>query len=58
MCGNTRRDMVRNVNILTKIRVAPIEEKMRETVSDGLVMSNVHLQIRSVASRAYQLRVS
>jgi len=30
MCGNTRRDKVRNENIRTKIDVAPIEEKMRE----------------------------
>ena len=29
MCGNTRRDKVRK-DILTKIGVAPIEEKMRE----------------------------
>ena len=29
MCGNTR-DKVRNEDIRTKIRVAPIEEKMRE----------------------------
>ena len=30
MCGNTRRDKVRNEDIHTKIVVAPIEEKMRE----------------------------
>ena len=30
MCGNTRRDKVRNENICTKIGVAFIEEKMRE----------------------------
>ena len=30
MCGNTRRDKVRNEDILIKIGVAPIEEKMRE----------------------------
>jgi len=30
MCGNTRREKVRNEDILTKIGVAPIEEKMRE----------------------------
>jgi len=30
MCGNTRRDKVRNKNIRTKIGVAPIEEKMKE----------------------------
>jgi len=30
MCGNTRRDKVRNEDIRTKISVAPIEEKMRE----------------------------
>ena len=30
MCGNTRRDKVRNEDIRTKIGVAPIEEKMRE----------------------------
>jgi len=30
MCGNTRRDKVRNKDIRTKIGVASIEEKMRE----------------------------
>ena len=30
MCGNIRRDKVRNEDIRTKIGVAPIEEKMRE----------------------------
>jgi len=30
MCGNTRRDKVRNKDIRTKIGVAPIKEKMRE----------------------------
>ena len=30
MCGNTRRDKVRNEYIRTKIGVASIEEKMRE----------------------------
>jgi len=30
MCGNTRRDNVRNEDIRTKIGVASIEEMMRE----------------------------
>ena len=30
MCGNTRRDKVRNKDIRTKIDIASIEEKMRE----------------------------
>ena len=30
MCGNTRRDKVRNENIRTKIGVASIEEKIRQ----------------------------
>jgi len=30
MCGNTRRDKVRNEDIHTKIGVVSIEEKMRE----------------------------
>ena len=30
MCGNTRRDKVRNENIRTKIGVASIKKKMRE----------------------------
>ena len=43
MCGNTRRDKVRNEGIHTKIVVAPIEEKMRESVYDGLVKCDVNL---------------
>ena len=31
MCGNTRRYKVRNEDIRTKIGVASIEEKMKET---------------------------
>ena len=46
MCGNTRRDKVRNKNIRTKIGVASIEEKMRENRLDGLVMCDVDLQMR------------
>jgi len=30
MCGNTKRNKVRNEDIRTKIGVTPIEEKMRE----------------------------
>ena len=30
MCGNTRRDKVRNKDIRTKVGVASIEEKMKE----------------------------
>ena len=30
MCGNTRRDKVRNEDIRTKIGVASIKEKMRK----------------------------
>ena len=46
MCGNTKRDKVRNEDIRTKIGVAYIEEKMRETAYDGLVMCDVDLQMR------------
>ena len=46
MCGNTRRDKVRNESIRTKIGVAPIEEKIEKTVCDGLVMCDVNLQMR------------
>ena len=31
MCGHTRLDRIRNVVIREKVRVAPIEKKMRET---------------------------
>jgi len=30
MCGNTKRDKVRNEKIHSKIGVAPIKEKIRE----------------------------
>ena len=46
MCGNTRRDKVRNEDIRTKIGVASIEEKMRENRLNGLVMCDVDLQMR------------
>ena len=46
MCGNTRRDKVRNEDIHTKIGVASIEEKMRENRLRGLVMCDVDLQMR------------
>ena len=32
MCGNTRRDKVRNEDICIKIGVASIEENMRENI--------------------------
>ena len=46
MCGNIRRDKVRNEDIRTKIGVTSIEEKMRETAHDGFVICDVELQIR------------
>ena len=46
MCGNTRKDKVRNEDIRTKISVASIEEKMRKIAYDGLVMCDVDLQMR------------
>ena len=46
MCGNTRRDKVRNADIYIKIGVAFIEEKMRENRLDSLVMCDVDLQMR------------
>ena len=47
MCGNTRRDYVRNEDICTKIGVSPIEEKMIEKIAyDGLIMCDVDLQMR------------
>ena len=45
MRNNTRRDKVRNENIRTKIGVASIEEKMRETAYDGLVICDVDVQM-------------
>jgi len=43
MCGNTRRDKVRNEDIRTKIGVTSIEEKMRENY--GLFICDVDLQM-------------
>jgi len=45
MCGKTRRDKVRNEDILTKVGVAPIEEKMEKIVYDSLIMRDVGLQM-------------
>ena len=44
MCGNTRRDKMRNKDIPTKIGVSP--KKMREIAYDGLDMCDVNLQLR------------
>jgi len=46
MCDNTRRDKVRNEDIRTKIGVASIEEKIKKTAYNGLVMWDVNLQMR------------
>lgn len=54
MCDNTRRDKVRNENILSKIGIVPIEEKMRYYV---LVICDLDLRMNQI-SRAYQLRIS
>ena len=43
MCGNTKRDKVRNEDIRTKIGVASIEKKMRKIAYDGLGMCAVDL---------------
>ena len=46
MCGNTRRDKVRNEDIRIKIGVAFIKEKMRENRRRCLVMCDVDIQMR------------
>ena len=58
MCGNTRRDKVRNEDIRTKIGVVSIEEKMRENCLRWFDMCDVELQIHQSASRAYQIRTN
>ena len=58
MCGNTRRDKVRNEDIHTKIGVAYIEEKMRKNCLRWFGHVRVNLQMRQSASRAYQFRSS
>ena len=45
MCGNTRRDKVKNENIHTKIGVAPIEEMMRENRLRWFDMCDIDLQM-------------
>ena len=45
MCGNTRRDKMRNEDIHIKIEVTSIEEKMRENRLHGLVMCDVDLHM-------------
>ena len=39
MCGNMRRDKVRNEDICTKIGVASIKEKMRENERNEDILS-------------------
>ena len=53
MCGNTRRDKVRNEDICTKIGVHSIEEKMRE----NRLRWFSHVR-RKPTDRAYQFRAS
>ena len=43
LCGNTRRDKVRNEDIRTKVGVAPIEEKIENT---PMMICDVNLQMR------------
>ena len=59
MCGNTRRDKVRNEDIRTKIGVPSIEEKMRE----NRLRWSGHVQRRPTDApvrrvRSYQIRAS
>ena len=44
MCGNTKRDKMKNKDSRTKIDIAHIEKEMR-AASDGLVMCDVNLQM-------------
>ena len=57
MCGNTRRDKVRNEDIRTKIGVTPIEEK-RENHLRWFGHVRRRPTDASPASRAYQIRAS
>jgi len=56
MCGNTRRDKVRNKDIRTKIGVTSVEEKIKE----NRLRWFSHIRRRptgaSPASRVYQIR--
>ena len=59
MCGNTRRDKLRNEDIRPKIGVASIEEKMRENRLRWF--GHVHrrpTRCVSLASKAYQIMAS
>jgi len=67
MCGNTRRDKVRNENIRTKIGVASIKEKMREnrlrwsghvqrTPTDAPVKRVAHINLRQVKKAQVRLK--
>ena len=46
MCGNTRKDKVRNEDIHTKICVAPYKSEDEKTTYDGLIICDVNLQMR------------
>jgi len=58
ICGNTRRDKVRNEDIRTKLGVASIEEKMRENRLRWFGYVRQTYRCASPASRAYQIRAS
>ena len=58
MCGNTRRDKVRNEDIRTKIGVPPIKEKMREPPMMVWSCATYNYRCASPTSRAYQIRTS
>ena len=67
MCGNTRKDKVRNEDIRTKIDVTSIKEKMRENclrwfgyvrrrLTDALVRRVEHVKLRLVKRAQRRLK--
>jgi len=46
ICGNTRRNKVRNKDILIKIGVVSIDGRREKITYDSLVMCDVDLQMR------------
>lgn len=58
MCRNTRREKMINEDTHDRVRIAYMEEKIRENHFDGLIIYNIDIWITKIKSKIYQRRAS